>query len=163
MKRHLRYAQYLIRHKWFVFWAGVQIGPVHFWQWPFWILTLLIHDWDKLLPDMWCAYARCFYAADGTKQYKPTSAFDRTWNRHQKWSKHHWQHWVLLKDDGTFKELYIPNYWVREMVADWRGAGRAIVGPGVKTSAWYDKEHKNIKMDLGSRVLVVWLLYRRNW
>lgn len=58
-----------------------------------------------------------------------SDAFDRAWLHHQKvGGKHHWQYWILPLDDGGFRALEMPDRYRREMVADWRGAGKAITG-----------------------------------
>lgn len=57
MKRHFAYLKYVLRHKYFVFREGLKLGVP--------ILSLILHDWDKFLPDEWFPYARTFYAPDG--------------------------------------------------------------------------------------------------
>jgi hypothetical protein len=147
MMRHWQYLKYVLRHKWFVFEECLKLGV------PLWIA--IFHDWDKFLPDEWMPYARFFYNADGSKvqrrdstgYYKPTDtgdhAFDYAWLLHQKRNKHHWQWWCLPEDSGTFKVLPMPEVYCKEMLADWRGAGRAQGTPD--TVAWYiankDKMH----------------------
>ena len=115
MARHLRYLKYVLRHKWFVFLAGFSlgIGQLRWYLWPLWIWRLVIHDWDKFLPDEWLPYARFFYAPDGTKAqrrdksgyYKPTDtgneAFEKAWFLHAKRNDHHWQWWVMPTEDGV--------------------------------------------------------------
>jgi hypothetical protein len=129
MKRYLAYLRALLRHKRFVYQEGRKLGlPV---------LRLLIHDWDKFGLKMFHAYAHAFYAADGSKQYVETEAFDVTWNRHQKVSKHHWQAWVLMEDSGSVRCLKMPDADMREMLADWRGAGLAY--GNADTKGWYEK------------------------
>lgn len=132
MIRHLSYLKYVLRHKWFVFYAGLKIGV------PLW--RLLIHDWSKFTPAEWLPYSRMFYNEDGTKAtpargatrdkriLNERAAFDYAWLHHQHASPHHWQHWLLREDDGGTKRLRMPDHFVREMVADWAGAGRAIKG-----------------------------------
>lgn len=120
MKRHLSYLRYVIRHKFFVFIAGLHYKA------PFW--RLIIHDWSKFLPSEWTPYAKTFYGSDGSSRYKEHPSFGRAWNHHQKRNKHHWQYWVTLRDDGGVRAVKMPEKCVREMVADWAGAGRAIHG-----------------------------------
>lgn len=138
MRRHLSYASYLLRHKWFVFVAGCRLGIP-------WLA--LMHDNSKFRPSEWLPYARYFYEPDGSKKtrrdstgyYKPTdtgdAAFDFAWLLHQKRNKHHWQWWVLPEDEGGLKVLPMPDRYRREMLADWRGAGRAQGTPD--TLKWY--------------------------
>ncbi len=129
MRRYWGYLKNLLRHKYFVYQAGRELGLP--------MLRLIIHDWDKFGPQMFIAYACAFFRPDGTKQYVETEAFERTWNRHQKVSKHHWQAWVLMEDSGAIKVLKMPDMDMREMLADWRGAGRAYGNPD--TAGWYEK------------------------
>jgi len=136
MRRYWAYLKALLRHKYYVYVEGRKLGLG--------VVRCLIHDWDKFGPQMFVAYAAAFYAVDGSKQYAPTEAFDRTWNRHQKVSKHHWQAWVLMEDSGAVKVLKMPHLDMVEMLADWRGAGRAYAKPGQtwnpsETAEWYEK------------------------
>lgn len=113
---------------------------------------------------------------------KVAYAFDRAWLHHQRENDHHWQHWlatewartraftydVLFKDDGTkvclgnnawgdlpmpnFVPLPMPDACREEMLADWRGAGRAVGRPD--TAAWYRKNRDNINLHPETRAWV---------
>lgn len=161
MTAHLRYASYVIRHKWFVFRAGLKTKA------PIW--RLVIHDWSKLTPAEWFPYVQTFYGWK-TEDYKQAArhnvwmkgargsewrspgAFDRAWLHHQHRNPHHWQHWLLREDDGDTKALEMPEKFVREMVADWMGAGRAITGKWEVTD-WYAKNAAKIVLHPDSRAL----------
>lgn len=135
MKRHLAYLKYLIRHKWFVFVACRKCG-VSLWR-------SIIHDWHKFLPSEWMPYATTFYNPDGTKaKYQESVGFAVAWNFHQKRGKHHWQYWLLTWDRGTTEPVTMPEKYIREMVADWWGAGRTITG-NWDARSWYLK-NKNV-------------------
>lgn len=155
MGRHWQYLKYVLRHKWFVFWAAVGLRV------PLWIA--ITHDWDKFLPDEWFPYARCFYAPDGSKQYRESGDFTLAWMKHQHRNKHHWQYWlnagttplsrtnVLVWDRGTASIIIdgvaydwqgeisvreeMSDVYRREMLADWIGAGQAMGKPFVWE--WY--------------------------
>jgi hypothetical protein len=144
MRRHLKYLSYVLRHKWFVFLACIPLGVP--------ILSAIFHDWDKFLPGGWFPYARCFYAPNGAKQYIETPAFNYAWNAHQKRNKHHYQYWVILWDSGGTECLAMPDVHRREMLADWRGAGRALGFPD--TLAWYSNNRDNIKLHDDTRIWV---------
>ncbi len=145
MKRYIAYLKYILRHKYFVFVASRRVG-CSLWR-------ALVHDLSKFSPMEWGAYARTFYNADGTKRYNENRAFNYAWNHHQKYNKHHWQYWVLMMDSGSVEPLAMPDTYVREMVADWAGAGKAITGEwGVLD--WYDKNKDNMVMNKYTRVLV---------
>lgn len=140
---HRKYARYIVRHKWFVFRAGLRTGA------PLW--RLLIHDWSKLTPAEWAPYVRSFYGPQPrTPEVKED--FDKAWLHHQHRNPHHWQHWQLREDSGALKTLEIPEKFVREMVADWMGAGRAITGRW-EVEAWYIKNREKINLHPSSRAL----------
>lgn len=136
MKKHLRYLGYVLRHKWFVFVECCRLGIP--WRG-------LVHDLSRFFPSEWFPYAEHFYGRrarvwrDETGYYRPTdtgdSAFDFAWFLHQKRNKHHWQWWVLPANGEGVKALEMPLAYRKEMLADWRGAGRAQGTPDVR--AWY--------------------------
>lgn len=116
---HLRYARYVARHKWFVYYAGMGLRA------PWW--RLVIHDYSKLSRAEWGPYVRTFYRPDLSRE-QIQAEFDAAWLHHQHHNPHHWQSWVLRLDSGECKVLEMPEPLVREMVADWWGASRAITG-----------------------------------
>ena len=136
MKRHLAYARYLARHKWFVFSACFRTGA-GFWRG-------LVHDLSKFKPREWIPYSETFYAKDGSKRYLETEEFDVAWLHHQHANPHHWQYWLLHEDDGGVKVLEMPDEYVREMVADWIGAGAAQGKPD--TLGWYNANKHKMKL-----------------
>jgi hypothetical protein len=80
-----------------------------------------------------------FYNTDGTKaKYAENMDFAIAWNFHQKRGKHHWQYWLLTWDRGTSEPVLMPEKYLREMIADWWGAGRAITG-NWDARTWYLK------------------------
>jgi hypothetical protein len=115
-----KYAWYVIRHKWFVFTECCKLGiPVQG----------TVHDLSKLLPDEFIPYMNYFYGN------KNEQAFDLAWNHHQKRNKHHHQYWVLREDSSKVKVMEMPMRYRKEMLADWRGAGKAQGKPDTKE--WY--------------------------
>jgi hypothetical protein len=144
VRPHLEYASYVARHKWFVFRAGLKTGA------PLW--RLLIHDWSKFSPAEWSAYVESFYkpldpsigrgegaagvALDKRLKAERKARFNAAWLHHQHRNPHHWQHWLLREDDGPTLVLEMPESLIREMVADWMGAGRAITGKW-EVASWY--------------------------
>ena len=56
LKPHLRYLGYVVRHKWFVFRAGLRTGA------PLW--RLVIHDWSKFTPAEWGPSDNCRLVVD---------------------------------------------------------------------------------------------------
>lgn len=131
MRRHWSYLKAVLRHKYFVFVEGLWLGvPLH---------RLILHDWDKFLIWNWFPYAEQFYESNGRRRLNAgeSPAFRYAWNRHQKLNDHHYQFWMLKEDSGAMIPLAMSDNARKEMLADWRGAGRAygddhIVG-------WYTK------------------------
>ena len=135
--KHLRYLSYVLRHKWFVFLECCKLGI--WWRG-------IIHDWSKFLPCEGFPYVSHFGGVrqgnprDSTGYYKDATdtsdkAFDLAWLHHVNWNPHHWQWWTQPTKDGGVKVFDMPRWVVLEMVADWRGAGRAQGTPDVQK--WY--------------------------
>ena len=160
MRVHWAYLKYVLRHKWYVF-RACSVAGCSAWRG-------LVHDWSKFTPGEWFPYVHSFYNPDGSKRsvrdasgaYDPTKVsreFDYAWKSHQQWNAHHWQHWVLINDeDGTYP-LEIPEKYVREMVADWIGAGMAIAGRRDPTP-WYEANKSKMIMHAETRSLVECIL-----
>ena len=150
MAKHLKYLWYVIRHKWFVFVECCKLGI------PF---RGIIHDLSKFLPSEWTPYVNYFYGDStgeglaaigefGLAELAPygfytKDKFNFAWNHHQKRNPHHWQYWILQNDEDGVVHLPMPEKYIREMVADWRGAGRAIHGKD-ETVKWYRKNREII-------------------
>ena len=123
MSACLRYLTYLFKHKFYVFVEACKLGIP---------LQGLLHDVSKLYPEEFVPYANYFYGKDE----KDEEAFRAAWLHHQHRNPHHWQYWVLRNDDGTVNVLDMPLNYRKEMLADWRGAGKAINGFD-DTAKWY--------------------------
>lgn len=143
--KHFKYLKYVARHRWFVFVECVKLGiPWHG----------VTHDLSKLLPDEWFPYAGFFYGKQDEDEgyyHQPGAdkAFDEAWLKHQHRNAHHWQYWRLREDDGNTKLVIMPKKYVKEMLADWRGAGKAQgferIGP------WYEKNRAKIEIHWSTR------------
>jgi hypothetical protein len=144
MKAHILYLWYVVRHKWFVGRMCFKMGIP---------LRGIIHDWSKFLPDEWGPYTEFFYT-----EKKNRNAFDTAWLKHQHRNPHHWQHWILKNDDGSTLALEMPELCAREMLCDWYGAGRAIVGPGSSTVEWYRKNREKMVLHPKTREFVEYAL-----
>lgn len=107
------YLSYLFRHKFYVFKAGLKLN-VSLWR-------LIVHDWSKLFfINEFIGYKNWFYKNGNYPFYAV--------NHHQKFNKHHWQYWLLVREDGSYLPLDIPHIYLKEMVADWAGSGRVKSG-----------------------------------
>jgi len=123
---------YLLRHKWYVFLECVKLGIV--WRG-------IVHDLSKFSPAEFKWYAEKFFSGKKTDEIE--KGFDRAWLHHQRVNDHHWQWWVKIKEvkEGgkglAVEVLPMPDPARREMLADWRGAGRAQ-GKGDDVKEWYE-------------------------
>jgi hypothetical protein len=151
MKPHLQYLSYVLRHKWYVFWACLKLGV------PLW--RAIIHDYSKFSPAEWGPYVRRFYGPKPPQlgatgyQHRPGNdpAFDEAWAHHWKHNPHHWNYWAHYCPGEQMPETY-----VREMVADWRGAGLAQGKDDLRE--WYrtNREHRVLHPE--TQRLVEWLI-----
>jgi hypothetical protein len=118
---YLKFLWSLLRHKYFVFRAGMLTGI------PLW--RLFIHDWTKFLPVEFFRYARNFHGK-GTNPAPHTHPLDFSyaWLHHENVNPHHWGHWIARTGPHANKPLPMPETYVRELVADCMGAGRAYTG-----------------------------------
>lgn len=153
---YLKYLKNLLRHKWFVFLEGLKVGA-NLW-------LLIIHDLSKFLPDEFIPYARSFggkWKYDERPQWV-IDAFDVAWLHHQRRNKHHWQYWVLIQDDDPTMCIEMPVRYAYEMVADWRGAGRAYGktkrGDDPNTRNWYAAHQHKMLLHPNTRALIERLL-----
>lgn len=162
--KYIKYLNYVIRHKWFVFLAGLKTRTS--------ILQLIIHDWSKFLPSEFFPYVDYFYGSEGDKFDEWSEAntnygcaeaapyghfkedrFTISWLHHQNRNKHHWQYWVITKDTGETFPLPMPEKYVKEMVADWAGAGKAITGEW-EVVEWHNKNKSKMKLHSETKLLV---------
>jgi hypothetical protein len=147
---------YLLRHKWHVL-RACQALNVSLWQ-------AIMHDLTKLRPKEFFSYAEFFYVYGTNTQrwgrepihYVP--GFDRrieeAKNHHQTTNKHHWQYWLLPSDgqEAPKEARPIPERYVREMIADWTGAGQAQ--GYANTALWYHKNKHDMLLHPTTRQLV---------
>lgn len=153
--KNIKYLFYLLRHKWYVLVESLKEGIP--WRG-------FMHDMSKFLPSEWFPYVNYFYGGDSdikrgrdeTGYYKPTDtgdkAFDFAWLLHQKRNRHHWQWWILPEDEGGVKILEIQKQYLKEMICDWIGAGKAQghVSPKddrfFETRRWYSKNKEKMQL-----------------
>lgn len=141
MKKHWQYAKYVFRHKWYVFVECCKLGIP---------LRGVLHDLSKFRPDEWCPYVEWFYGTRGDDMPIKRDAFSVAWLKHIHRNKHHWQWWVLLEDSGSKVMMDMDDTSRKEMIADWRGAGKAITGKD-NTSAWYEANKERMSMTESTR------------
>jgi len=152
--KYLKYLSYLLRHKYYVTIECFKIGL--YWQG-------IVHDLSKLRPSEFFPYVNFFYSNEKeendsrqNRYGKPDIEdikFDTAWLKHIHRNPHHWQHWILQKDDGENKCLPMPNKYKKEMIADWRGAGKAQ-GHGNNIIEWYTENRLKMIFHPTTRMLI---------
>lgn len=153
MKKHWQYLKYVLKHKWYTFLECCKLGVP-------WLG--IIHDWSKFLPSEWFACVNYFHGPqaiprrDVTGYYKPTDtgdlAFDFARFLHDKRNRHSWQWWTLPNDKNGIEVFPIPDKYRREMLADWRGAGRAQGTPN--TASWYCANSEKMQLHPETRAWI---------
>ncbi len=133
MKPIIKYFVLTVKHRYFVFIAGIKTKA------PLW--RLLIHDMSKFSYDELPHYGRQFFGrADDAE------GFIKCWVRHQNRNPHHWEYWIPRTGHNRCIPPYkdnepipMPMWAVREMVADWIGAGRAYnkKWPDINNWTWF--------------------------
>jgi hypothetical protein len=142
LKAYIKNINYILKHKWFVFVECCKMGMP---------IRGLVHDRSKFGLTEFKAYALYFfgdlpdwnvvkhangYPYEKTKNYWEEK-FDHAWLHHKRVNPHHWEYWVDLKGSEIIVKK-MPEKYMKEMLCDWRGAGRAINGKD-DTKDWYLK------------------------
>ena len=108
------------------------------------------HDISKYSVGEYEPYAQYFYGKASNSK-KARRDFEYAWNAHQKANPHHWQYWVLLRDDAeTMKLLDIPEEYLIEMICDWWSFSW-MEGNLYEIFDWYKKHKSTIRLSVDSR------------
>jgi hypothetical protein len=148
MKVWFGYLKYVVKHRWLVLLAAIELGIL--WRG-------LVHDLSKFSRAEWGPYKNWFFTDQGSKfnggfawefgvneQYHKD--FKQAWLHHIHVNPHHWEYWII---PGKEECLEIPEVYCKEMVADWMGMSRAR--GKADCSAWYESQIEVIKLHPNSR------------
>lgn len=128
MIKYIRFLWYIIKHKWYVGIACLEIGLP--------LKTALLHDMSKFSKAEFKPYAENFFG-NGNKQ-----EFDKAWKHHWKVNPHHWEHWVV----PPRTVCVMSTEHADEMIADWTGFGR-MFGENNAPVDWYLSKYNEIKLN----------------
>ena len=111
------------------------------------------HDASKYEEAEYDPYDAYFYGE------KDEDAFNRAWLHHIHNNPHHWQHWLLMNDDGKYRDpdkvipLEMPKSYALEMVADWWSFSWRT-GNLEEVFDWYKEHRDNIILHSKTREFV---------
>ena len=117
------------------------------------LTTVGMHDNSKYYSHEYDAYDAYFYGE------KDEDAFNLAWLHHIHNNPHHWQYWVLINDDGKYRDpdkviaLEMPKVFVFEMIADWWSFSWKC-GNLNEIFKWYEDHKDNIILHENTRKLV---------
>lgn len=115
-EKNLRLIKYLLTHKGFVTWAALfKVGGVPLKQ-------VLVHDMSKFSCAEFQTYRRKFRPLEGEEKL-PDELWDQALLHHYNSNPHHPEYWRIES-----RLIPIPDRYIKEMVADWLGASRALNG-----------------------------------
>ena len=116
----------------------------------YFLKQLNTHDLSKYSQEEYYAYDNYFYGAETEKVKKD---FDYAWLHHIHQNPHHWQHWVLVNDDGSTYALEMPKEFVYEMICDWWSFSHKT-GNLYEIFDWYKAHSKKMVLHENTRKLV---------
>lgn len=120
------------------------------------------HDNTKYWADEYEAYDRYFYPdeyEDNPPFLQRVEEYQRAWLEHMHRNPHHWQHWVLINDNGFFTVLPMPEVYVIEMICDWWSFSWKK-GNLYEIFDWIDENSPHILLDNETTRLVEKILNR---
>lgn len=159
IKAHWNYFKKVINHKFWVFVYCIKINvPLHIALW---------HDMSKFSPKEWFAYVHFFYNKDGSKRYvrsgrvdeNTPKEFQKAWLYHFHKNKHHWQYWINPKADRMNLAIDMPEIYIKEMIADWAGAGKSY-NNRVAPIEWYAQNQYEMTLTDNTKKKLIELLRR---
>ena len=147
---YLKYLRYVLVHKWYVYLECRKLG-LGFWQ-------AFSHDWSKFSRAEFPAYAKLFYQDMTDPVIKKN--FMTAWRHHISKNPHHWNYWLVDQEMGhdpeEFPAYAMPERYLLEMIADWRGMGRSLKQGD--PALWYQANEAKIILHPTTRTQVHHLL-----
>lgn len=117
------------------------------------------HDRSKQEPDEYQPYDAYFYGKNRSAQV--VEDFNYAWLEHIHRNPHHWQHWILHKDDPNeiTECLRMPDVFVIEMICDWWSFSWNK-GNLWEIFKWYEERKEHIMLNPESKEKVESVLKR---
>ena len=132
-----RHFKTITKHKWYVFIECCKMGIP---------LQGITHDLSKYSPAEFIPSAK-YFQGDRSPIEAETEAvgYSYAWRNHKAKNKHHWQYWIdaeRLPQDKKGNRVIVgnpapmPKKYVKELVCDLIGAGKAYGGGEAKDYFW---------------------------
>lgn len=112
---------------------------------------IAVHDESKFSNEEYDAYDKYFYGR--VRSYEVRNEFDKAWLHHIHNNPHHWQHWVLMRDDGDIEALDMPMNYIIEMICDWWSFSWND-GDLFEIFTWYGANKDIIKLSVSTKIIV---------
>lgn len=108
------------------------------------------HDASKENPDEYQAYDAYFYGRNRSNEV--VEDFNYAWLKHIQRNPHHWQHWILHKDNPNEPTecLEMPYEYIIEMICDWWSFSWNK-GNLLEIFKWYDERKEHIMLNDSTR------------
>lgn len=115
----IKHFKLVSKHKWYVFKTACEAGiPIRG----------FMHDMSKFSPIEFFNSAK-YYTGDRSPidNEKEDKGYSYAWLHHRGHNPHHWEYWIDNLSDGGVP-LKMPYKFVKEMICDWIGSGKAYEG-----------------------------------
>jgi hypothetical protein len=125
------------------------------------IWQLIIHDWTKLAPLEFIAYANWFHRTSTPYSVEETTLlnnFNYAWLNHIHRNKHHWNWWIYASDQEGVRVIRMEEKYLREMIADWKSVGMCLKGDPENAKSWYLERKDTMSLHPQTRNRVEFLL-----
>lgn len=112
------------------------------------------HDESKYDMEEYIPYLRHFYPTDDIDpdSHDEMLAYNYAWLRHIRMNPHHWQHWVLIHDEGNIDPMDMPLCDVISMLCDWHSFSAS--NPESTAYKWYNDNGKDMLLSDGTRKII---------
>lgn len=112
------------------------------------------HDKSKYDDEEFYPYLNHFYPNKAGADNK--ELYDKAWNKHQKTNQHHWQYWILIRDEGIQELLDMDDIYVIEMLCDW--SSFKYKNPQSTAKNWYENNKDKMILSNGTKEKIEYYL-----
>lgn len=114
------------------------------------------HDKSKWSEEEYEPYALHFYPPKGHTSEEFDDRYNVAWLHHQKNNPHHWQYWVLIRDESKIVPLDMPFKSIVAMLADW--SSFQFIRNNSSAHKWYEEMGDSMILSKNTRKIVEDLL-----